>query len=223
MLIGKMEYNGIWTLYCHKNKINDKRYFGITCQQPEKRWMNGHGYSRKLSIGRAIDKYGWNNFEHIIIFKNLIESDAKKLERIYIAMYETQSEKYGYNLTCGGDGVCGFRHSDESRHKMSLAKSGENHPNFGKHLSPETCHKISEAQKGRSGPTKGIPISESHKQHISEAKNKAVNAYDDDGNLILSFPSARKAAQALGVNYKNISLCIHGERKRCGGYHWNFA
>ena len=223
MLQRKMEYNGIWTLYCHKNKINNKRYFGITCQEPENRWMNGHGYAGHLPIGRAIKKYGWDNFEHIIIFKNLIESDAKKLEVLYIAMYETQSDEYGYNLTCGGDGVCGLEWSDESRRKMSIRMSGENHPNFGKHLSLETRRKISENNRGKHNHLKGIPISESHKQHISESNSKAVNAYDDNGNLILSFPSARKAAQALGVNYKNISLCIHGERKRCGGYHWNFA
>lgn len=218
-----MEYNGIWTLYCHKNKINNKRYFGITCQEPENRWMNGHGYAGHLPIGRAIKKYGWDNFEHIIIFKNLIESDAKKLEVLYIAMYETQSDEYGYNLTCGGDGVCGLEWSDESRRKMSIRMSGENHPNFGKHLSLETRRKISENNRWKHNHLKGIPISESHKQHISESNSKAVNAYDDNGNLILSFPSARKAAQALDVNYKNISLCIHGERKRCGGYHWSFA
>lgn len=218
-----MEYNGTWTLYCHRNKINNKRYFGITCQEPENRWLNGHGYARHLPIGRAIEKYGWDNFEHIIIFENLIESDAKKLEVLYIAMYETQSDEYGYNLTCGGDGVCGLEWSDESRRKMSIRMSGENHPNFGKHLSLETRQKISENNKGKHNHLKGIPISESHKQHISEAKNKAVSAYDDDGNLVFTFASARKAAATLGVNYKNISLCIHGERKRCGGYHWSFA
>ena len=213
----------VWVLYCHKNKRNGKRYFGITCQQPEQRWLRGLGYAEHLPIGRAIRKYGWDNFEHTIIFDGLTEDKAKRLERLYIAMYETQSDEFGYNITAGGDGVFGFRHSDESRQKMSLSKCGENHPNWGKHLSDETRRKISESNTGKGNPLKGIPISESHKQHISEAKYKPVAAYDDDGNLMLSFPSARHAADVLGINFRNISLTIHGKRKHCGGYVWKFA
>ncbi len=212
-----------WTLYCHMNKKNGKRYYGITCQQPEQRWLKGCGYAEHLPIGRAIRRYGWDNFEHIVIFNNLSERDAKMLEKLYIAMYETQSEDYGYNITCGGDGVSGFRHNDTSRQKMSAAKRGENHPNWGKHLSVETRKKISEAHIGRTNPKKGTSIPESHKRHISEAKYKSVAAYDDNDNLVFTFPSARHAAEALGVNFRNISLAIHGKRKHCGGYKWKFA
>ena len=212
-----------WTLYCHKNKENGRRYYGITSQSPERRWMKGLGYSEHLPIGRAIRKYGWENFEHNIVFENLSERAAKTLEKLYIAMYETQHDEHGYNMTCGGDGVVGYHHSDISRRKMSAAKRGSNHPNWGRHLSDETCKKISEAHTGKISPLKGISISESHKQHISEAKYKSVAAYDDDENLVFTFPSARHAAQALGVNYRNISLSIHGERKHCGGYKWKFA
>ena len=212
-----------WTLYCHKNKENGKRYYGITCQLPEQRWMNGYGYAAHLPIGRAIRKYGWSNFEHTIVMDNLCEKDAKKMEMQYIAMYKTQYEDYGYNITCGGDGVSGFRHSDEARMKMSAAKRGENHPNWGKHLSSGTRRKISEAHKGAISTQRGIPISNTHKQHISEAKYKPVAAYDDNDNLLFTFPSARHAAETLGVNYRNISLAIHGKRKHCGGYKWSFA
>ena len=59
-----------YTVYCHTNKINGKRYVGITKQKPETRWNNGKGYSTQY-FKRAIDKYGWEEFTHEILFTNL--------------------------------------------------------------------------------------------------------------------------------------------------------
>ena len=59
-----MENN--YTIYCHLNKINNKRYIGQTKQSVYKRWgKNGSEYTRKCPdtlIARAINKYGWDNF-----------------------------------------------------------------------------------------------------------------------------------------------------------------
>jgi len=43
----------------------------------------------------------------------------------------------------------GKHHSEETKQKMSDAKSGENHPMFGKHHSEETKEKISNGNKGK--------------------------------------------------------------------------
>lgn len=77
-----------WLVYVHWIELNGviKRYIGITHHQnPEKRWQKGNGYkshgkytksgkSRKPNDSRfynAILKYGWDNFTHEILFKNL--------------------------------------------------------------------------------------------------------------------------------------------------------
>lgn len=70
--------------------------------------------------------------------------------------------------------------SEGTRRKMSEAKSGENHPFFGKKMSDETRMKISEAQKGKvlSDETKrrisevkiGHEVSEEARRKMSEAK-----------------------------------------------------
>ena len=60
-------YNDTYCVYMHTNKINNKKYVGMTCQRPEKRWNSGNGYKSCTLFYRAIEKYGWDGFEHEII------------------------------------------------------------------------------------------------------------------------------------------------------------
>lgn len=91
-------------VYCHTNKINGKRYIGITQNKPNRRWQNGYGYKNRNSyFYNAIKKYGWENFEHIILEENLTRKEASEKEKYYIRLYNTNNENYGYNITSGGD------------------------------------------------------------------------------------------------------------------------
>ena len=56
---------------------NNKKYIGITCQEPEKRWINGKGYKTNDYFFRAIQKYNWNNIKHEILFNNLTKKEAE--------------------------------------------------------------------------------------------------------------------------------------------------
>lgn len=93
-------------VYKHVNKINNKVYIGITCKaSPELRWgKNGSNYYLQV-FGKAIEKYGWDNFEHIILFEGIGENEAKRIEKELI---KEQKEKYGvnscYNISAGGEG-----------------------------------------------------------------------------------------------------------------------
>lgn len=206
-----------FVLYMHKNKVNGKKYIGITSQVPEHRWLNGNGYDKDLCFGRAIAKYGWDGFEHIILKTDLTEDDAKRLEVEYIAKYATNDRAYGYNMTIGGDGVNGFKHSEASKKKMSVAKIGKKHGPE----SVETRLKISEALTGNKNCL-GYKHTDEARARISKSKFKPVASYQD-GVLIHEYSSAKEAECKTGISRKNISLCCKGQRKHAGGYAWCFT
>lgn len=210
-----------WCVYIHTNKINNKKYIGITSQLPETRWRNGRGYEPYLRFGKAIHKYGWDNFAHEVVYHNLSENEAKEAEIALIQQLNTTNQSYGYNMTTGGDGTSGYHHREDSKKKMSVAKIGENHPNYGNHLSDSTRKKIGAALTGNSNPL-GVIRSDSTKEKMSESKRKPVCMMDGKDTIRI-FDSAKQAQNETGISRKNISLCCLGQRKHAGGYSWSFA
>ena len=138
-----------------------------------------------------------------------------------IGMLQTQDERYGYNLTSGGDGVSGFHHTDESKIRMSVAKQGAKHPNYGKHLTSATREKIASRLRGNKNCL-GVVRSIETRHRMSVSKSKPVEMRSD-GVLLRVFSSAKQAEAETGISRKNISLCCLNQRKHAGSYEWNFA
>lgn len=113
-----------YTVYMHITPSN-KRYVGITKQNPKDRWKSGKGYMHNKYFWNAIQKYGWDNIQHIILFNQLSKEDAKRIEIDLIKKYNLTDRNNGYNITKGGDGLNGMIVSDETRMKMS-----KNHHNL---------------------------------------------------------------------------------------------
>lgn len=179
-----------YIIYMHKNKINGKVYIGQTCQNPLKRWNNGKGYETSSRFYNAILKYGWDNFEHIILYSNLSQKEANKIEEELINVYQSQNENFGYNIKAGGDNknhseetkkkigiansqaLLGNKWSEEQRQLISQMFSGEGNPFYGKHHSEETKQKISNNRKGKcigtNHPLYGKHHSEESLKKISE-------------------------------------------------------
>ena len=101
---------------------NGKVYIGQTCQKPENRWDNGRGYKNSPYIFNAIQKYGWNNIEHQILFSNLDQLNADIIEEDLIYYYKQIGRSY--NLATGGKVNRGWKLSDETKEKISKAMKG---------------------------------------------------------------------------------------------------
>lgn len=83
---------------------NEKSYIGISGKAIEKRWgANGCYYSNQPKMWRAICEYGWDNVRHEILYYNLDEETAKKIEQEMIIKYDSIND--GYNSSIGGDNI----------------------------------------------------------------------------------------------------------------------
>lgn len=94
-----------YSVYIHTNKVNGKKYIGVTRQKPERRWNSGKGYKAHPYFYSAIQKYGWDNFDHFIVEVDSPEL-MYQLEKQYIEYYKTTDHRYGYNVSLGGDAGC---------------------------------------------------------------------------------------------------------------------
>lgn len=103
-----------YCIYMHKNKINGKIYIGQSCNL-NVRW-HPISYKDCSYFYNAIQKYGWDNFEHVILEDSLSIEEADQKEKYYIEKYNTLNRDYGYNLKSGGNS--GYVLSVETRQKI---------------------------------------------------------------------------------------------------------
>lgn len=217
----------MYTVYQHRNKINGKVYIGITMQTPEQRWRHGEGYKSSPHFYAAIQKYGWDNFEHNILFQNLTKEEACKKEQELIAKYNSMNREYGYNSTSGGDI---FVMNEETKQKISQSLMG-NKNGLGHPCSEEKKKKISEAQKGRhlteehkqklseAAKKRHTPCSEQAKENIRKASHKKP-VYCEELNKV--FESVQECSRQLGIPATNISKLCNGRGKTLKGYHLKY-
>lgn len=167
-----------YIVYAHTNKLNGKMYIGLT-NQPDVRWVNdGKAYKPSVNQNQnrpfwnAIQKYGFDSFEHVILEENLTYEEACEREIYYIALYDTTNT--GYNVALGGNGgriykehpkgMLGKNHSEANKKRQSIfmtennpfrgrswSEKGLEHPKgmLGKSHSPETIEHLKTFSRGR--------------------------------------------------------------------------
>ena len=228
------ENNKKWCIYFHINKANNKSYIGVTSLKLRDRFgKNGNNYKHNKYFSNAIEKYGWDNFEHIVFMDNLSKEDACKIEILLIKLWKTNNRKYGYNLSIGGEmSAAGVKHTEEYKKKMSESRKGENNPMYGemhtnewkqmmsyrmsgknnywygKHISEESKKKMSESHKGISAWNKGKKMDDSYAKSLM----KPVYCYELD----MYFRSVTEAGIFVGIGNQHITECCKGKIAHTG-------
>jgi len=153
-------------IYQFFNTINGKIYIGKT--NNIKRRLSHHynvsaGGKLKYkhhfqAIHAAIKKYT-SNIEFSIIQTVVSENEADICETYWINYHSSNSPKFGYNLTAGGEGTSGRIVSEETRALMKKSATGKKHSDTtkmklslfhsGKILTEEHKEKISNSNKGK--------------------------------------------------------------------------
>jgi group I intron endonuclease len=166
-------------IYKITNTINDKVYIGQTIVKLSDRISGHYADSKrdritrcKTKISKAIFKYGFENFHFEIIDKALSQEELNEMEEKYIKIFNSNIDKYGYNLLLGGHQ--NGKHSEETKAKIS-ASLKENPTKYwlGKTHSEESNKKRSETLKGKPCPQRGRKLTEEEKKNMSEKMIKS--------------------------------------------------
>ena len=206
-------------IYRITNKINGKPYIGQTTRTLEER-IYEHRHCKTTTLGKAIQKYGWENFTVEILEVCETLEQMNEREKFWIAKCNSIAPN-GYNLTEGGNnGLL----SDEVCLKISVA-------NTGKKRSAETCKRISESKTGTKMPEKtralmsamrkGKPKSDEARANmkLAQAKNRKCVRCIETGEV---FESIKMAAERYAIGSGEISSVCNGKRNTAAGLHWLF-
>jgi len=225
-------------VYCHINKYNDKKYIGITCQKPEHRWgKNGNGYKGQSYFWNAIQKYGWDNFEHEIIFKNLTKNNACNKEIELISKYNTANRNFGYNRSSGGEsGTAGILNNNKSKivFQYSLDANLIAEYKSAKDASRKTHIEhsdICKCARGDCDDAGGFQWSyEYNKSNIkpienaiirrSTSRKRPILQYSMDGHFIKEWKSTVDAARKLNIDPNSITACCNKTYSSSSGFQW---
>lgn len=192
----------------------------------------GNGYRHSTTHGRnrywhrVAKKHGWFWEKP---YENLTEACAHSIEKMLIYSLRHQLT----NVTDGGEGVSGLRHTEEAKRKMVENRGpvipywkGKKMPDelrerfraakLGKKQSPEQAAKSRIAGLGKKRPQSAIEI-------VRALKSKSV--ISSDGEI---FPSASEAARSIGkrlgkyISQGNISSAARGDRLNAYGVSWSY-
>ena len=206
-------------IYRITNKINNKVYIGKTELSIKARWRRHLDCVRK-KVNRylydAINKYGIDNFS-IEVIESCSINKLSEREKYWIKFYKSQDKNFGYNMQEGGLGgrqpqevidrvrikKRGFKHSIETRLKMSKAKKGK----FNHSQSEETRKKLSEIFKNRP-MTKGFLERQKGVSGVNHPNYKNIDK-EKLKELLIQGRNNREIAK-----YFNISLATVIEKSK---------
>ena len=217
-----------YTVYMHECP-DGRKYIGITSMNPKKRWDCGRGYKNNEYFTRSINKYGWGNFSHFILFSGLSESEAKLKERELITKYRSNERKFGFNISSGGESHSGKKIS--KMHKEIIRKA-----NKGKFVSDETRKKLRESSKkyfsdpetrknhgkyeiGKLNHRYGIILTDEEK--IARGAIQVLQ-FTMQGEFVRKFISMHEASEKTKIARSTIKLCCSGKYKQAGGFIWKY-
>ena len=220
-------------IYKVTNQINNKIYKGKTTLSLEKR-KKSHLHARfhkQTYFYSALNKYGINNFIWEILEDNIDNLNLNKREQFWINYYQSNNNKYGYNMTAGGDNTDNLNRwrikNPELMHRF--AKEGSKKMRTMLQENPELESKRKE--KALIGIKKyAITHKEKLKQHginiylsHKEQQDKQMEEFHKQQskkviclNTKEIYPSMAEASRQTKISQGNISACCRGKRQSAG-------
>jgi group I intron endonuclease len=183
-----------------------------------------------MPICRALLKHGYSNFS-LEILEYCKPYKCLEREDYYLKLLNPE-----YNAALDPtETMSGRKHSDESRKKISDAKTGENNHMFGKNHSDETLKKLSDTKKGENNPMFGKKHTDETRKKISDAilgqarpigsgrASQQIIVFDNKTNQTITYNSICEAAIALNIKQSRISMYFANNQQKPYKGQYTFA
>jgi len=173
----------IWKIYKYTSKTTGLSKIGRTSQSLKDRaGRNGNEYKGCHKFYNAIKKYGWDDFECIVLAETDNEDSAMIIETMFKKWFNTVNNGYDIVLEEGKSPMQGRTHTKEARQKMS-------EKNKGKKRSDEFKRAVAISSTGRKHTEESkIKIGEKHKGKVVSEETKmkmsksAIGKHDGEKN-----------------------------------------
>lgn len=199
-----------------------KHYVGQTCKSTQRgrAERDGKGYQSCPLFWRAIQKYGWDNFQYEILEKVESREEANAREIYYIQLYKSNNPEFGYNTQAGGEQSGNFEYLQRLEGIKKMWEEGKTVGEIQKYygLSQQTlCYEMQQLN---------IDGKERIKRSAGQYLAKLVYQYDLNLNLIATYNSTAEAERATGILNIRRSCAKNEEIERpkykSGGYYWTY-
>jgi len=224
---------------------NKKHYVGITTTSFKERMKHhlSHANTGKQAVHKAIFKYK-EKIEWEVIDKADNWDDLTDLEVKYIKKYNSYIRNNGYNLTKGGDGTVGYKHTKENNLKNSKRKTKyyedpsnrakhsqanklahKNNPKQAKNHSKfmKDMYKDGDKRKARATEMKNyLSIKENLQRHSRVRGGKEFYVLDLDDNIVAEYLIQAECAREMKLQTSKINNCLKGKRKTHGGFKFKY-
>lgn len=223
-----------YVIYKVTNKINGKIYIGKTYNFEKRKREHLYDINNNLPFHRALKKYGIENFVWEIVDTANSDDEAREKESQWIKELNScihSPDSNGYNITIGGEGGVSWN----SRLVLQFSMEGEF---VDEYLScacadyecglysgavQRACQDLG-SSCGYQWRYKDDVNSDSIPPYHRESSRKLeVVQADKYGSFIKEFISVTQASKELSLSRSNISSCLTGRSKTCGGFQWKYA
>ncbi len=195
---------------------NEVRYVGQTCQSLISR-LNKHLYrltksdkSHKVNWIKSLLKEGLEP-KIVLIIDGLTKEECNRLEKEYIKKYRESGISLT-NMTDGGEGSFGFKHSEDT---IKLLTELRNKNNTKEHR--ELLSKSAKKQWENSSDEYKL------NNQMNQPNRRNILQCDLDGNIIREFVSLREIERELGYFRANITPHMKGKFKHAYGFIWKYS
>jgi group I intron endonuclease len=213
-----------YSVYCFTNKINNKKYVGLTSNVERRYNQHRKTSSRAVAFCLAIKKYGFENFEFLILKENISLEEAKLFERQFVKELNSMAPN-GYNRTEGGDSA--VKHTKETIEKIieknRIWRLTNDHPMKGKIHSKESKDLMRESALNRTNYPSGelhwnfgMKHKKSTKEKMSSKQSLGNNGFAKkviDLNTNIVYSCINEAKLIYNISHSFISMLCSGKRK----------